>query len=408
MRLLTTFLTLTSLSLFSSTHAFPNTPFNVSGRWIHDSTGANFTYAGANWPGAADVMIPEGLQYQSIANIVSKIKSLGMNVVRLTFAIEMIDDVLDHGGDVKVTDALNKALGTTNGTKVWGQIVKNNPSFGAGTTRLQVFDAVAAELNKQGIYVHLDNHMSRGYWCCSSNDGNSWFGDTYFDTAKWKRGVAYMAQHGKAWPNLISIGLRNEFRQPDTVGSSLPYDWPTWYTHMTSLSTSVNAANPDILIFLSGLNYDTTLAPIPMADNLGNGQKFTLSSFPYAHKLVLELHNYQNSATSCSSMESGMWNGGFKAIDASAVNRMPVVLTEFGFSQSGSDYTSVYASCIRSLMQKWKTGWTVWVLSGSYYIRSGTQDYEESWGLFNHQWTDWRSQGAINALKGLVTASVAE
>lgn len=134
MHLLTTLLTFAPLL----THAFPNTPFTTSGQWIHDSTGANFTYAGVNWPGAADVMIPEGLQYQPIANIVSKIKSLGMNVVRLTFAIEMVDDVLDRGGDVKVRDALNKALGATNGEKVWGQIVKNNPGFGAATTRLQV------------------------------------------------------------------------------------------------------------------------------------------------------------------------------------------------------------------------------------------------------------------------------
>lgn len=83
-------------------------------------------------------MIPEGLQYQSIATIVSGIKSLGMNVIRLTFAIEMVDDVLDNGGDVKVQAAFNKALGATNGPKIYAQFLKNNPQFGASTTRLQV------------------------------------------------------------------------------------------------------------------------------------------------------------------------------------------------------------------------------------------------------------------------------
>lgn len=212
---------------------------------------------------------------------------------------------------------------------------------------------------------------------------------------------------GKAWPNLIAIGLRNELRKPDNAGSSLPYNWPTWYTQMIGTANSVNAANKALLIFLSGLDFDTTLSPIPSAENLGNGQKFTLSSFPYANKLVLELHNYQNSATKCSDMENGLWNNGFRATYPSAVNRMPVVLTEFGFAQTAEEHNKVYASCIRTLMQKWKTGWTVWVLSGSYYIRSGTQDYEESWGLLNHQWTDWRSPAAITALKGLVSASVA-
>src|SRR5512142_1884053 len=62
--------------------AWPNVPLVTSGRWILDAAGKNVTYAGANWPGAADVMIPEGLQYQSVQTIVSKIKSIGMNTVR--------------------------------------------------------------------------------------------------------------------------------------------------------------------------------------------------------------------------------------------------------------------------------------------------------------------------------------
>ncbi|CAI6337434.1 unnamed protein product [Periconia digitata] len=401
---------LTSLAAipFLQTSAFPNAPFVTSQRWIHDSTGENFTYAGVNWPGAGEVMIPEGLQYQSIASIVSKIKSLKMNVVRLTFAIEMIDDIKDNGGDVTVQRAFVKALGSTNGEKVFQQVIKNNPTISTSTTRLQVFDAIAAELQKQQIYVHLDNHMSKGAWCCSGNDGNAWFGDRYFDTAKWKRGVAFMAEHGKAWPNLISIGLRNEYRKPDSAGSSLPYNWATWYTHNMELATAVNAANPALLIFLSGLDYDTKLTPIPGAQDLGNGQRFRLTDFRYANKLVLELHNYQNDAGSCGDIEGGLWDNGFRATynTNDIVNKMPVVLTEFGFSQTGSEHTRPYATCIRTLMQKWQTGWTVWVLSGSYYIRSGTQDYEESWGLLNHQWTDWRSAGAIDALKGMVEVSL--
>lgn len=168
----------------------------------------------------------------------------------------------------------------------------------------------------------------------------------------------------------------------------------------------VNKANPNILIFLSGLDYDTKVTPLPGADDLGNGKKFLLTDYAYANKLVLELHNYQNSATNCGDMEGGLWNNGFKATGEKPVNKMPVVLTEFGFSQTGTDYTKTYATCIKKLMPQWKTGWTIWVLSGSYYIRSGTQDYEESWGLLNHQWSDWRSTNAMNALKEMIDASL--
>jgi hypothetical protein len=37
--------------------------------------------------------------------------------------------------------------------------------------------------------------MSKAAWCCSTTDGNAWFGDKYFDTEKWKRGWKYMATH---------------------------------------------------------------------------------------------------------------------------------------------------------------------------------------------------------------------
>lgn len=210
---------------------------------------------------------------------------------------------------------------------------------------------------------------------------------------------------GKQWPNLVSIGLRNELRSGATNG--LAYTWETWYDQVIPAADAVNAANPNILIFLSGLDYDTKMLPIAMGTDLGNGKKFLLSNFKYANKLVIELHNYQNSATDCGSMESNLWDNGFRATGEKAVNRMPVVLTEFGFTQVGTEYTKTYATCIKKLMPQWKTGWMVWVISGSYYIRSGTQDYEETWGLLSHDWSSWRNTDAIGALQGMIDSSLA-
>ncbi|KAF2824435.1 glycosyl hydrolase family 5 protein-like protein/cellulase, partial [Ophiobolus disseminans] len=386
---------LCATALPSLLHAFPDTPFHTSNQWVVDSKGAKFTYVGVNWPGAGEVMIPEGLQYQSIESIVSKIKNLKMNSVRLTFAIEMIDDIKDRGGDVTIQKAFQKALGSK-GDAVYANVVKNNPQFSATTTRLQ-----------QQIYVHLDNHMSKGKWCCGGGDGNTWFGDTDFNVNNWRRGLEYMADWSKKWPNMVSIGLRNEFRKPDKAGSSLAYNWRTWYEQVIPAADLVNKANPNILIFLSGLDYDTKMTPIPGGDDLGGGKKFLLSDFKYKDKLVLELHNYQNSAGACGDIESGLWNNGFKATGAKAVNVMPVLLTEFGFTQADNSYSKVYATCLKKLMPQWKSGWMVWALSGSYYIRSGTQDFEEAWGLLNHQWSDWRNKDAITALKGMVDATLA-
>lgn len=117
-------------------------PLSRSDRWIVDAHGAHVPIVGINWPGAADAMLPEGLSYQSIANIVQKISQTGFNAVRLTFAIEMVDDILDNGGDVTLNATLTRALGQANGTIILGKILANNPQFTAQTTRLQVMGQI--------------------------------------------------------------------------------------------------------------------------------------------------------------------------------------------------------------------------------------------------------------------------
>lgn len=183
-----------------------------------------------------------------------------MNVIRLTYAIEMIDDIYDNGPNQSLESTLINALGSQNGTTVLQQILANNPQFTAGTTRLEVFDAVAAECNTQQIYVHLDNHVSKAEWCCSVGDANAWFGDTDFNIQNWRRGLAYMADHAKSWPAFVSTALRNELRDP---GPNSPvqanYGWQDWYPNVVAAADGINAANADPLIFFSGLNFDTDL-----------------------------------------------------------------------------------------------------------------------------------------------------
>lgn len=125
------------LSLLSQGLALAHLPLSTSGRNILDNAGRIVTYVGVNWPGHMDAMIPEGLQYQSIETIVSKIKSVGFNVIRLTFAVEMVDQIID-GGDVSVKTSFARALGDKDGERVWAEIRKNNPGLGPDVTRLKV------------------------------------------------------------------------------------------------------------------------------------------------------------------------------------------------------------------------------------------------------------------------------
>lgn len=198
----------------------------------------------------------------------------------------------------------------------------------------------------------------------------------------------------------MSMALRNEPREPTSNPTldAASYNWESWYTNIKLGTAAIHTANPTPLIFLSGLSFDTFLTPVVQGTALtpGNGT-FTPSDFSgYTNKLVLELHNYANSATSCSSLESSLYTDGFQALTSSAVNKFPVLLTEFGFAQDTTTWQTVYPTCLASYLPAQKAGWFIWVLAGSYYIRSGTQDYDESWGLLTHDWTTWRSPSYVS------------
>ncbi|KAI1372166.1 glycoside hydrolase family 5 protein [Hypoxylon crocopeplum] len=385
---------------------WPNGPFVTSGRWIQDAGGSTVTYVGVNWPGSLETMLPEGLQYQSIESIVSRIKTLGMNAIRLTYATEMIDQYYDNEEtDVAIQRALTDALGQDGGSTVYDEIIANNPSFNSSTTRLQVFDAIAAECARQEIYVHLDNHVSRAGWCCSPLDGNAWWGDEYFNIDNWTRGLSFMATHGKAWSNFMSMSLRNELRIPlsNFTFASTSYNWEDWYTHIKQGTDAIHSANEDVLIFLSGLNSDQDLSTVVNGTALTPGSAtFNLDDFSgYANKLVLELHAYDNilgpGPSNCTVVQEELFNAGFKALTDDAKNQFPVVLTEFGLEQNGTAAQDPYISCLLDYVPSRNAGWMIWQLGGSYYIREGTQDRDENWGLLVHDWSDWRSPDFVNS-----------
>lgn len=170
-------------------------PLSTKGRDIIDANGDVFHFISTNWPGHQEIMIPEGLQHSSIKDIVAWFPKFGLNSVRFTFAIEMIDDIYNNSPNQTLERSVINALGQANGTKVLSQILEKNPQFSKNTTRLQVWDAVGKELSNQGVIIHLDNHVSKAFWCCGDDDGNGWFGEKYFNVEKWKRGLSYMTKH---------------------------------------------------------------------------------------------------------------------------------------------------------------------------------------------------------------------
>jgi hypothetical protein len=235
-----------------------------------------------------------------------------------------------------------------------------------------------------------------------------------------------MAAYGKAhWPNLMSMSLRNELRQPlDNISLyNQSYNWDSWYGFVKEGARVVNGNNSDVLVFLSGLGSDTNLANVTSRGQLSPGSEtFNLEDFPgMEDKIVLELHNYDGGQMNCTALQAELYTDGFRALNGSNSTsssassdstssgiQLPVLMTEWGFAQDNTPWQNGFATCLENYLPAQHVGWFVWVIAGSYYVRTGQQDFDEPWGLLNHDWNGWRSESHIEGgLKPMVQKTLA-
>lgn len=92
----------------------------------------------------------------------------------------------------------------------------------------------------------------------------------------------------------------------------------------------------------------------------------------------------ENISSSCTIYEAILNSFGADATTktGSGSNRAPLVISEWGHDQSDRSgaYNSAYATCLRGFMAERQFGWMLWVLGGSYYIREGIQNSDETYG----------------------------
>ena len=132
-----------------------NFPLSTNGMKIVDQTGRRVKLAGTNWSGGhAKRHCVAGLDRLPLSQLCQKIKKdLGMNVVRLTFSLQLFYD----------------------NNIIPNNLLSANPQL-HGLTALEVFDKTIEEITKTGLMVYLNNHTSKSQWCCSNNDGDGlWY-----------------------------------------------------------------------------------------------------------------------------------------------------------------------------------------------------------------------------------------
>jgi endoglucanase len=385
----------TFLSIFANGQVL-----STSSRWIVNSSGQRVKLRCVNWTGSTEARIPEGLQWQPLATITAWIANNNFNCVRLTYSIDMALNPKETVSAAFTAAASSTGAGSSL-TSVYTTAVGKNPWLSSSTT-LGAFGEVITSLGSHGIMVILDNHVSHASWCCSNSDGNGWWASAagytaansqYFIVADWLAGLKAMATFAKSYSNVIGLSLRNELR---AVGSQDQNSHADWYTYVEQGISAIHGANANALVIVGGVNYALDLSFI-------YSKTLPKSTLGVTTKLVWEFHNYQWSGSGagadCTTFKNNLGSNAGYLLTQNEAYTGPLWLSEFGWQQVGTSEAELqFAACLVTYMEGNDADWAVWALQGSYYVRSGTANYDESYGILNHDWSGWRNATFVKVL----------
>lgn len=198
------------VTFFHSASAIESYKFPLFTRqsYIVDSNGQVVRWNCVNWSGAAQKDgVVGGLDHSYRGDIAKLIASWGFNCVRLPFSLWMVQS--------------NPLIKTS--------LISANLDLNASRQALSIFDAVIDSLVAENLMVILDNHMSKGDWCCNNGDGNGlWYTDDYPESvwiSIWQEIVARY----KHIPQVVGAELRNEPRCAHvTVNNESQYLCAKW------------------------------------------------------------------------------------------------------------------------------------------------------------------------------------
>ena len=352
--------------------------WHTSGNQIVDTSGRNVRIAGINWYGfeTSDEVL-HGLYDQDYKAIMSTIKSLGYNTIRLPFSNQMVESPI-------VPTNTNFSNG------------KNSDLQGLNS--LQIMDKIVTEAGTLGLRIILDNHRSEagnsaessGLWYTSAYPEANWIND-------WKMLVSRYGSYTDAGGDPVVIGadLRNEPHNAASGGACWTGDpavggCPTnntaqnWPAAAARAGNTILAVNPKLLTFVEGVDeynndYDW------WGGNLEEAKSNPVA-LSIANQLVYSAHDYGpeeygqswfNSSTTPASLDA-VWTKfwGYLAIN----NIAPVWVGEFGTDNFNANIENTsngsqgqwFESLVGFLHSNPELSWTYWALNG-----------EDSYGLLD-------------------------
>ncbi|XVE85191.1 hypothetical protein DITRI_Ditri17bG0072000 [Diplodiscus trichospermus] len=359
-------------------------PLSTNLRWIVDEKGQRVKLACLNWVSHLEPVVAEGLSKQPMDNIAKQIVSMGFNCVRFTWPLFLATN--DSLASLTVRQSFQR-LGLLESI---AGVQENNPSI-TDISLIKAFQAVVSSLGENNVMVILDNHISKPGWCCSDFDGSGFFGDPNFNPDLWITGLTRMATLFNGVTNVVGMSLRNELRGPKQNIND-------WYRYMQKGAEAVHSANPDVLVILSGLSYDTDLSFI-------QNQPANLT---FSGKLVFEVHWYGftdgdawiagNPNQVCGRIAGHMMRRSGFLLDQG----YPLFVSEFGVDQRGTNVNdNRYLNCFLGVAAELDLDWALWTVVGSYYLRQGVIGLNEYYGILDWNWMEMRNSSFLEKISAL-------
>lgn len=368
-------------------------PLSTFDRHVIDNNGDRFKLVSVNWYGPhTERQVVEGLEFQRLEYMVSLIKEMGFNSVRLPFSNEMLHDS-------RIVDT---------------QYLIANPQL-IGLTALEIFDKTVEALAEQGLAIILNNHTTSSSWCCNYDENGLWFTEAksngYTQTTQmWIEDWLMLTERYKDIPQVVGMDLRNEVRTMKRATLMLPIspNWglggPTdWHLAAKQAGNAILELNPELLIIVEGINWQGLIP------SLGSGWRPVLAPIKEKpinlikpNKLVYAAHNYaftgpahngddrysngnpRYSDLSSDQFEKTLYEEWLFALESETYYTNPVWISEFGVGKIPPDEQAKkwFKSFTELLIEK-DVDFAYWPLN------------DEEFGLVNSDWSgrvenDWR------------------
>jgi endoglucanase len=357
-------------------HAAPAYPLHIAGPYIVDANGHRVRLNAVNWYGAESTdYVVGGLQAASLQSIVQEIQNLGFNAVRLPWSNQMYES--------------NPVVGN--------YALTANPGL-QGQTALSIFDQVVGALTGAGIMVILDNHTSNAEWCCG-NDGNTLWYNSSYPQSSWLHDWTGMVTRYKSNPAVIGVDLRNEPRVNATWGGGSSTDW---HAAAVTGGNTVLAANPNLLIFVEGVNYALDLsgvASLPVTLNVVNRVVYEAHDYGFDYSGLSSYSNYVSNIQS-------RW--GYLVTGSSP---QPLWIGEFGTCNTASTCVSSPSSgdngywfgFLTTYLRQHSLDWSYWPINGTESTGSSrVYGSAETYGILDTIWNGGALTSLISALQSLI------